>query len=175
MKYLLRIIPVSIAILITIFKTSIENYGILMVICLVGNLIYSYKKDDSDFTSLLNYIAWWPFIVIALMPNGFIVDYMFFLLLILKVILLICSYFKFKRFGVPSTFFSKVWIIVLTLYLIEIFLNTTHVFKALCFIVGLISSIDSIVAVLLLKDWQKKIPNFYGISITRRFRGNVSD
>ena len=44
----------------------------------------------------------------------------------------------------PSSFFNKLWIFTLFLYLSEIMFNSTHGLKNICFILGLISVVESL-------------------------------
>ena len=83
------------------------------------------------------------------------------ILLFLEISTYAVSYIKFKKPIATHTYLAKLWTITLLIFLLELLLNsTTHSFM-LCFILGLLSRIEILAIVLILKKWTIDLPSIF--------------
>lgn len=144
------------------YKIPETFYDIIIALLLLLGLIISYKeiRENNINNILSNYLFWIVCSYIILIEKKevvFSLSNVFVILFIIKSALLVINYFKFKKLETPSTVLSKMWVFTLFLYLIELVLNSTHGTKYLFYYIGLISSIELFIILLVIKEWKLKI------------------
>lgn len=163
MKNLILRLIIVIGVLLTInYKIPESFYDIVVALLLLLGLIISYKEAriSNIYNVLSNYLFWIVISYIILKDRKEIIfsfNNVFVLLLLIKVVLLAITYFKYKKLEMPSTILSKIWMFTLFLYLTELILNSTHGTKYLFFYTGLISSVELLIILLKTKEWKSKI------------------
>ena len=163
MKILVRLCPVFLGVLVFLLKESISFHDLLLFIFIIINMILTYSINIPKLNSILNYSSWIVFTLIVVFLRSIELDNSLIILLILKIGLLIINHIKFNNISVPATFLSRVWIFSISLYLSELVLNSTHITKEFCLILGILSSLESIVIILALKSWQQNVISIYTI------------
>ncbi|KIQ16909.1 hypothetical protein RT99_19870 [Flavobacterium sp. MEB061] len=160
-KFLLRFSPIFLLVLAVFLKLKWEHYSILMFSAIVLNTILSYPRKSfysfNKYYSVVNYSSWLIFIVTIVFVRSLGFNYEAVAILLLRVFILMLNYFKFRNFYIPTTFLNLLWAFSFSLYLMELVLNSTHGTKSLFMLLGIISGIETILIIILLKDWREKI------------------
>ncbi len=87
------------------------------------------------------------------------------LIIFLEGIAYIISYLKFKRTVATHSILAKLWTISLLIFLIDLLFNSTSNFAfSACVILGIISRIEIILIILLLKNWITDVPSIVSVS-----------
>ncbi len=143
---------------VVLFKFNyLANYDLIIEFLLIIGLILNYRKNENTAEVLSNYF-YWPIMMFVIFLHIKISFFSFIdafiILLGLKTFVLFLNYFKYKKVAVVSSYLSKIWIFTFYLYLTEIMLNSTHGFKSLFYIIGIISSIETIFIILKNREWK---------------------
>ncbi len=164
-KLILRFSPAALLLLILLFQTKLEHYDVLILLAIIFNMILSYPLKSFDslkkYYSLINYFTWLIFIIAIIFIRSLIFDYVIFAILLLRIFILMINYFKFRNFYIPTTFINRLWALSFFLYLAELVLNSTHATKNLFVLIGLISGIETILIITLMKEWCKKVGSLF--------------
>ena len=83
------------------------------------------------------------------------------IIVLLEVVAYIISYLKFKRPIATHSLLAKFWTLTLLAFLIELTLNSTAYTFVVCFWVGLISRLEIIGIILMLKKWVTDVPSIF--------------
>ena len=111
------------ALLLFKLNSFIGGYDLIIILFLLIGLILNFKKRDTVIDRVSNYLFWILMILmISIFKNFTITGFKdaFVILVLLKFIVLTVCYLKYKKIIVPSSFFNKLWIFTLFLYLSEI-------------------------------------------------------
>lgn len=90
------------------------------------------------------------------------------IIVILETLAYLFSYFKFKRVIATHSILAKIWTISLMVWIIEIILFQTNYTFPICFLLGLISRIEIIMIIVLLKKWATDIPSIFVVNKINR-------
>lgn len=129
-EIIFRIIITLTIVLITQLKV-IENYGelssCLIIILLIFDLFERNHFNNSK-PELIYYLSWLTIGLSTFLIRGsYIVPYSpIFLILIIKLITLFLYYLKYKSLCVTRTILSKLCLVTIALYFIELLANSTH-------------------------------------------------
>ena len=85
--------------------------------------------------------------------------YLIFTLVALEIVAYIASYIKFKKAIATHSILAKIWTISLLVWITELILfQSNHTFP-ICFGLGLISRVEIILIIVVLKKWATDIPS----------------
>lgn len=80
----------------------------------------------------------------------------------------VVSFVKFKRTIATHTILAKFWTLTLLVFLLEaLIFNSTYSFYV-CFILGVLSRIEIILIILILKEWTTDIPSIFAVGKINR-------
>jgi hypothetical protein len=136
---------------------------VIAFLLLIG-LVLNYKTTKNTFDTISNYFFWiimfsliniFKKISFATLLDSFVV------LLVFKASVLVYNYFKYKKVAVPNSHLSKIWIFMFCLYQAEIILNSTHGLKNICFLLGVISAIETFLIIFRNKEWKFNVVSFW--------------
>ena len=146
-NFILRLLIITLTSIVLFVLKEFMYYDFLVAFLLLISLILNYKTTEEKIDVISNYIFWLTFAVLIyvfknldVFDSGNTLIYM----LMLKIIVLCVSYLKYKKINIKSSYLSKFWILVLFLFLCEVILNSTFGLKNACFILGVISSFESL-------------------------------
>ena len=81
----------------------------------------------------------------------------------------VISYLKFRKEVVTHAIFSKIWTLTIMAALIEVILNCSWgVLFDICFYVGVLSRLEIIAILLVLKEWSNDVPSLYHAFMLRQ-------
>ena len=139
------------ALTLTFLFNNFEYSDFILTFLLLIGLILNYKQtNESKIGVLSDYLFWIvELIVIAYFKkiDIFIIKDSFLILFVLKIAVLLFSYLKYRNMWVTSTVISKIWVLTLFMYLSEIIINTTQGLKSICFLLGVISVVESFIII----------------------------
>lgn len=151
------------AVIFFVVREFAYNDFVIVFLLLIG-LISNYKTTESTYDTISNYFFWimmFSFIIIFKQINFTTLLDSFVILLVLKASVLMCSYIKYKKTMVTNSYLSKIWIFMFCLYQAEIIFNSTHGFKRLCFLLGIVSVIETFLIILRNKEWKFNVVSFW--------------
>lgn len=157
------LIIITVSVILFIVK-EFEYYDIAVALMLLVGLILNYKTNEEKTDVISNYIFWVTFtILIYLFKKIDIFDLYNTLLymLLLKIIVLCVSYMKYRKINVTSSYLSKFWIFVFFLFLTELILNSTFGLKYECYILSVVSSLETLIIIIRNKEWKKSVVSFW--------------
>lgn len=159
-KEVIRIILVLLFSLIFTLEIT-ERYDLLSGLIILILLIFDLFERNHTFSpksELIYYISW---IVIGLLT--FIIRkshigpfFPIFNIFIIKLLTFIIFLTKYKSFPVTRTILSKIALITIALYILELILNSTHKFSSIPVFCTIISSIELLIILLI----EKKRTNY---------------
>jgi len=114
----------------------------------------------------------WILIAIAcylLSPIFFSDNINFIILLVLSELMIYAiSYLKFRKEVATHAIASKIWTLVLAATLIElIYTSNSHLLFQICFYLGIVTRLEIIAILLLLKKWTADVPSVYHAILIR--------
>jgi len=163
---IIRLILVICIYLLTHFSGQINYSDIIITVILFFGLFLTYRenREESLLNTLSNYFFWLTTSVLILLFKNediFNIRNIFLTIFLLKLVGVILTYTKFKKIEVTNTILTKVWIFSLSIYLIELILNSTHGTKNLFLYLGIVSSIEIIFILIRLKKWKFKVKSIF--------------
>lgn len=140
------------AIIFIVFKYSM-NADILATLIFLAILIFDiikYSRIENNKSVLIYYLSWILIsgCVIYIRNVGLNFWSPLILILTIKSIILLFSYFRYKKIYVTKTIIGYLWLTSLFLYLSELILNSTHGFGKLCLNLAIISSIENFLIII---------------------------
>lgn len=81
------------------------------------------------------------------------------ILISLEILAYVISFIKFKKTIATHSILAKIWSVSLLVFIIELAFNATHHSFYVCFILGVVSRIEIIAIILVLKKWATDIPS----------------
>lgn len=152
-KNTIRIILVSLFSIILLLKIT-EFYDLLsgfMILILLIFDLFERNHANGKRTELVYYLSWILIGGITFYVRGsYIGPYApIFLISIMKLIIIVGYVIKYKSFKVSRTILSKVALITIALYFIELVINSTHGFSSTTLMWTKISSIELIILLIM--------------------------
>lgn len=149
------------------YLISIMIYGVVsdffdgFIARRIGTSTEKLRKADSN----VDQVFWLAIIagLLYISPQFFKTYYIEIIILFsLEVLAYLISFIRFKKVVATHAIASKLWVLTLLATLIEVTLtgNSGFLFK-LCFWVGLISRIEIVSIMLLLRKWTNDVPGIY--------------
>ncbi len=161
---ILRLFLILITTIIFFILDEFSYYDFVIAFLLFTGLVLNYKTSENIVDTISNYFFWIVMPLLIIIHKGIslasFVD-SFLILLALKISVLIYSYTKYKKVAITSSYLSKIWILTFCFYFTEIILNSTHGLKSLCFFLGIISSIETIIIIFKNKEWKASVVSFW--------------
>lgn len=149
-------------IMVYLFKNSLVYYDTLLVTIILFNLLLCIPTINvNKYYSLINTIGWLPIIVTTFIVKNVFITQILIVLILLRILLFIINYLKFKNFYLPQTILNYSWTICMILYLAELLLNSTHGLANIFLLGGVISTLELTFIVLLQKHWNKNVRNIF--------------
>ncbi|MCT4629669.1 hypothetical protein [Winogradskyella sp.] len=158
MKQNIKIRIVLVLLFSVIFLLKISDYydllsGFIVFILLAFDLFERNHTNVKEH-ELIYYFSW---ILIGLITTTVrrcnIVPYTpIFLVSIMKLILIIGYLFRYKSFKVTRTLLSKITLIVIALYIIELIVNSTHGFSSITLLWTKVSTVELILLLIINKN-----------------------
>ncbi len=81
------------------------------------------------------------------------------LIIAIEIIAYLLSYVKFKKAIATHSIFAKIWTISLLIWIIELIVYQTNHSFPICFWIGLISRLEIVLIIIVLKKWATDVPS----------------
>ena len=162
--YIRLIILLSFEIL---YVSRVLYLDILSVIVLLLALILDLRKVSnfkSDLSSLVYYSFWAIISLTIFIQNKIYISSIFspiVIAIILKIILILITFLRFKHISVTKSILSKIWLITFFVYCSELILNSTHITSNLFLIVTVLSGLETMGIILTFPTWVNYTPSVF--------------
>jgi hypothetical protein len=161
---IIRLFTIIVTVIILFVVKEFAYSDFVIVFLLLIGLVFNYKVTDNFYDSISNYFFWiimFLLIIIFKKINFITLLDSFLVLVALKTFVLIINYLKYKKVTVPSSYLSKIWFFTFFMYQAEIVLNSTHGLKNLCFFLGIISIVETLIIIVRNKKWKPNVISFW--------------